>query len=296
MSMKSLLTFINPASGKKKDKSDIPDFLHNHFHNDDNQLFELKKGTSKSEIEEKIKSQSWDGVIISGGDGTVKLIGECLAGTDIPAVILPMGSANGLATCLGIYELDDAISAFKRGKIIHLDKLDVNGESCFHLCDFGFNAGLIKRFHDEDERGMVSYFKASLRQFFDVRPYRFELKTRDSHWEAEAKMLVVANGDKFGTGAVINPKGKLDDGRMEVICLNPESFEDLAALSLHLFRGTLHESDLAKIWSVKEIEIINSDEAEFHIDGEVKETTRNVNISCLSKQVKFYSLRGLKAQ
>ncbi len=289
--MKKFLTFINPASGTKTDNNATLSFLQEHLSGISLHPFELNKHVTSSEIKGKINSDSWDGIIIGGGDGTVKVIGENLKGTSLPAVIIPMGSANGLATCLGIFDVNDTITAINQDKTINVDMLEVNGQGCFHLCDFGFNAGLIKRFHNEDERGMVSYFKASFRQFFDVRLYRFELKTKENQWETEAKMLVIANGDKFGTGAIINPLGKLNDGHMEVISLNPESFEDLAALSIHLFRGTLHESYLAEIRTVKDIEIGNPEGAEFHIDGEVMELTRKVKVTCNPRQVGFFTLR-----
>src|SRR5215217_6128806 len=41
-------------------------------------------------------------VIIAGGDGTIKLVAEALEQQDPLFAILPVGSANGLATDLGL--------------------------------------------------------------------------------------------------------------------------------------------------------------------------------------------------
>jgi len=61
-----------------------------------------------------------------------------------------------------------------------------------------------------------------------------------------AKMLVIANGDRYGTGAIINPEGKIDDGVFEIIALNPEGLSEMVALSVDFFRGTIHQSPFVK--------------------------------------------------
>ena len=45
-----------------------------------------------------------------GGDGTVQAVGRNLINKNIPMGILPLGSANGLATALGLSgDLDEAV-------------------------------------------------------------------------------------------------------------------------------------------------------------------------------------------
>jgi diacylglycerol kinase (ATP) len=225
---------------------------------------------------------------VGGGDGTIKLVAESMADVNIPIGIIPMGSANGLARCLDILDVEDAISAVKSGKTKMLDKIRINEHTCIHMSDFGFNAGMIRKFEEEDERGMLSYFKSSLRQFLEMMPYTFVISINGKETETEARMLVIANGDKYGTGAIINPMGKLDDGRMEIIALNPEGFDDMVSLSFDFFRGTIHESDLVQIWQGSEAEIRNPDGAEFQIDGEIIATSESVKISCLPQKVNFF--------
>jgi len=43
-----------------------------------------------------------DLVAVAGGDGTVRTVFRRLAGSDIPVTLLPLGSANNIATVLGI--------------------------------------------------------------------------------------------------------------------------------------------------------------------------------------------------
>src|SRR5688572_17841396 len=43
-----------------------------------------------------------DAVVAAGGDGTVARVGRALAGNALPMAILPLGTANNIATSLGI--------------------------------------------------------------------------------------------------------------------------------------------------------------------------------------------------
>ncbi|MCC5938020.1 MAG: hypothetical protein JJU34_12130 [Lunatimonas sp.] len=49
------------------------------------------------------------------------------------------------------------------------------GELCLHSADFGFNAGLIKRFEEEEQRGMAGYFKSPVDQAFEYNKFQFDL-------------------------------------------------------------------------------------------------------------------------
>ncbi len=59
----------------------------------------------------------------------------------------------------------------------------------------------------------------------------FILKTKKS--VAHAFMVVLANASKYGTGAVINPEGIIDDGIFEVVIVTKLSFIELLKM---LFR------------------------------------------------------------
>lgn len=284
-----ILYIVNPKSGEGADREEILEKVNSSLNDSALNVLETTGNNDAARIEDKLSEKAWSAVLVGGGDGTIKLVAESMADVNIPIGIIPMGSANGLARCLDILDVEDAISAVKSGKTKMLDKIRINEHTCIHMSDFGFNAGMIRKFEEEDERGMLSYFKSSLRQFLEMMPYTFVISINGKETETEARMLVIANGDKYGTGAIINPMGKLDDGRMEIIALNPEGFDDMVSLSFDFFRGTIHESDLVQIWQGSEAEIRNPDGAEFQIDGEIIATPESVKIKCLPNKINFFS-------
>lgn len=77
-------------------------------------LTELLEAEGHDVVERSVKESGWedalasdaDLVVVAGGDGTVAKVFRQLAGRDKVATILPIGSANNIATSLG-YEEDD---------------------------------------------------------------------------------------------------------------------------------------------------------------------------------------------
>jgi diacylglycerol kinase (ATP) len=277
---KKYLFVLNPHAGAGFDKADIIQKLESIRPDIHLTTVETTGENDASMVSREIDNNNWDAVLVGGGDGTVNLAAKILTGRNVPLGIVPLGSANGLAACLDIFDIDAAIEAIRSGNTTAMDVLNINDELCLHLSDFGFNAGLVKRFDERDKRGILAYFASSLEEFSEMRPFHFEIKIEEESVHTVAKMLVIANGDRYGTGAIINPEGKIDDGVFEIIALNPEGLSEMVALSIDFFRGTIHQSSSVKIWKAKRAEISNPDNAPFQIDGEVIDKTQQISVHC----------------
>lgn len=210
-----------------------------------------------------------DIVLVGGGDGTVKLTAKALQEMNTILCIVPLGSANGLANCMGIHTVEDAWEAVRNFQVHAIDAIHINGELCLHLADFGFNANLVKKFESTDGRGMLSYITSSVSEIFSTEPKVYRLTINGESQEVSAKMLVVANGDQYGTGALINCQGKLDDGKFEIIALNPESAKDYIRMTMAMFKGDLEEQDSSRVFRCESCVIENLEGEEFQIDGEI---------------------------
>lgn len=285
---KQFLFIINPISGNNTDRKRDLSFIRQKLDNPYLRIFETTGSDDYSAIRELASVEKWDGALIGGGDGTINLVAKAIDPLPIPIGIIPQGSANGLAACLNISETQDTIEAILSGSIKPIDSININGNLCLHLADFGFNAGMIKKYDKGNLRGMVAYFKSTLQEYIDSRPYHFTIDIDKQQHQIEARMIVIANGPKYGTQAIINPGSEMDDGKLEIIALNPQGLDDVAALSVAMFRGTLKESPLVKTWSVSNAKVSNPDNAAFQIDGEVINDTYRVEISCEPGKFRFF--------
>lgn len=240
------------------------------------ELWQTTGDNDEDKILTKYEESRPDLVLIGGGDGTVKLVANCLKYKNVPMCILPLGSANGLAKCMGINDLVDSWEAVRDFKIHAIDAIQINGEHCLHLADFGINANLIQKFEKEESRGMLGYVKNSLSEIFGTETREFQLKIDGESIDLKAKMIVVANGDRYGTGALVNPQGIMDDGKFEIIAFNPETTEDYLRMTMAFIKGDLDQVAGVRIWCVEECQISNPQGAVFQIDGEMKGSPESI--------------------
>jgi diacylglycerol kinase (ATP) len=230
------------------------------------ELFSLEKNISTQQIKEKIQSFKPDQVVAVGGDGTVKLVAECIVGSKIVLGILPAGSANGLARELGISEdYNVALNIIENGQNQEIHTTTVNEQLCIHLSDIGLNAYLMKRFEQKGGRGMWGYFLASLKVLLQNSPMQLEMHIEDKQVKKTAFMVVIANATMYGTGAVINPIGKLDDDLFEVVIIKKRSLLEVIKM---VFTHEKYDESKTEIFHTNQLIIKSKKKVHFQIDGE----------------------------
>lgn len=285
---KSCLLIFNPISGGHGiEKEELVEMSQDNLPDYDFHFLETTGENDESKIQEAFDKHQPDLILIGGGDGTVKMVAMSLKTNQVPFGIVPLGSANGLAKCLGIHNLEDAWQAVHEFDVRAIDAIDINGDQCLHLADFGMNANLIRKFEEEEARGMFAYVKNSLSEIFTSEAKNFTLKLRGEEIKLLTKMVVIANGDQYGTGAKINCNGLMDDGKFEIISINPESAEDYVRMAMAFIKGDLDEVEGIQTWLAEECEVLNPDSAEFQIDGEVMERPKSVTAKILKHAFRF---------
>lgn len=192
-----------------------------------------------------------DAVAVAGGDGTVGLAIQELAGTGIPLGIIPAGTGNDLAAALGIKELDvqSAADAIAAGITRDIDLARVtrtDGSTSF----FGtvLASGFDSRVNDRANamrwpRGGSRYNIAILVEFLTLAgtPYDVELTLADGtteHITGDLVMATVGNGPSYGGGIPICPDADPSDGLLDVTLVRPAGRLRLLRLLPRVYRGT----------------------------------------------------------
>lgn len=236
------------------------------------------QGDDNERIQQAIHTHQPDVVVAVGGDGTVNMVASVIQDQDLLFGIVPLGSANGLATELDIDE--DVMAATEvlfSGVEKKVDAILINQQHiCLHLSDIGLNAKVVKRFEENKRRGMLGYFRQFVREIRDAEAKKYGFEINGNYFEKSAVMVVIANASKYGTGAIVNPAGRMDDGRFEICIVKPFPFYALFAIAFHLFMGTLRTSGYVKIISTRRIIIHNLPGEVLQIDGEVHDYPERV--------------------
>jgi len=230
------------------------------------EIYELPKKCDIADIKEQIKTSKPTKVIAVGGDGTLKLVAECLVNTNTPIGLVPAGSANGMARELGIpTDPTEALELILTGTPKSIHVVIVNGELCIHLADIGYNAYVVKRFDDLPQRGMWGYAKAAWYAFWRRHKMEVTFKTDDKEIKSQAAMVVIANATMYGTGIKINPEGVLDDDFFEVILIKEYAFMEILKIK---FTSLPFNPEKIEIFKTRELTIQTKHRVHFQIDGE----------------------------
>ena len=107
----------------------------------DPQWYEVPKSKRAPKQARRALEEGADVVFVWGGDGMVQRCVQELAGSDVAVAILPAGTANLLATNLGIPDdLEAAVEVGLHGRRRRLDVGVVNGERFAVMAGTGFDA------------------------------------------------------------------------------------------------------------------------------------------------------------
>ena len=276
-----LLFIINPGSGDGE--IDYQAEIAEHFKNGkaNAECYKLPADCSLEKLKTAIKKSKADRVIAVGGDGTLKLVAECLIGTDKPIGVIPAGSANGMAKELGIpQDLKEALDLCAAGTLKKIHAVKLNDQLCIHLSDIGFNAFLVKKFDELPERGMKTYAKAAWHAFWNHKKMDITLKVDGKTIKEKAAMVAIANATKYGTGLQINPDGKLDDDLFEVIVV--KEYAVMEILKIWISKLPWNPKKIES-YQVSELEIKTKHKVHFQVDGEYLGKVDQVKASILTE-------------
>lgn len=261
-----MLFVINPCSGigcinwEEQIRAYFVPFQHRLI------FFTLTKNTPYNNLQEEITKQQPNIVIAVGGDGTIRFVATCLLNKKIPLGIIPAGSANGLAMELGINKdlalsLDSILFGFK--KTIHA--IEINNQLCVHLSDIGLNAHAIRKFELQQQRGFWGYLLASLKVLWKSPKVKASLEFNNQIVNTKAELIVIANSTTYGTGAIINPIGLLNDTKFEIIVVKVISIFEIFKM---LFSHTSFDPNKTVVYQTSKLLIRTNKKVHFQIDGE----------------------------
>lgn len=223
-------------------------------------------------------------VAVAGGDGTISLMAGILAGSSIPLAIIPFGSANGMAKDLKIpIEIEESIEVLLTGIIKKIDMVKINDRKCIHLADVGLNARVVNRFDKDLKRGLFTYAKHLFGEMFFLKNYVFHIVYDGKKIRRKGVSITFANASKYGTGAVINPEGRLDDGKFELVLVKPFPKIKLLSIAWKMFTNQLHTSDYVEIFSCKKAVVFSNKKTTLQIDGEIIGKVKEIRLENLEK-------------
>lgn len=240
-------------------------------------------------LRRSIRAFTPDRVIAGGGDGTLRMVAQHLIDSHLPMGILPLGSANGLATALEIP--NDPVAALEKiyasTTVRNMDMLRFNDEHfCIHVADIGVNALIVKKYQESDERGMIGYAKNLLSSIQESPPLKIIVRTPDGITTKEGYMMAFANAHKYGTGVHIS-EGSVSDGKFEICNVEKIALDSAIKAGLTILNVFIDKNMFSDVITCTEAEVEIDQPIHFQIDGEYMGMTDHIRIQIVPSCIKL---------
>jgi len=229
-------------------------------------------------------AQGFDLVVAAGGDGTVNAVGQGLVHTPATLAIIPAGSGNGFARTLGIpLNQQAALRQLLSPRIMQSDAGRINGRYFFNMAGIGLDAAIGKSFEQYGSRGLLTYFLAGTKTFFTYKPALISMHYDGGRLSCSPLVVSIANGPQYGSGAIIAPRARVDDGILDVCILEKLPAWRTAANVYRLFNGTIDRMKGYSSFQTSALTIERPEPGLIHVDGEPCMEQARLEIKVLPK-------------
>lgn len=222
-----------------------------------------------------------DLVFVWGGDGTVQRCIDVLAGSPATLAILPAGTANLLATNLGIpKDLMEAVRIGLYGARRTLDVGKVNGERFAVMAGTGVDALMIREADSglKDAVGRVAYLWTGAKSI-RREPFRAKIRVDGHRWFAgEASCVLVGNVGKLLGGISAFEDARPDDGHLDLGVVTAEGLWQWARTLGRSALGDAAASPFVETATARTIEVRLDRKVIYELDGGDRKKTKKLDI------------------
>ncbi len=219
-------------------------------------------------------------VLAVGGDGTANEVANGLAQAGaLEAVtlgVVPLGTANDFATCLGIpSDLRTATQVLVRGQRRRVDLGRANDRWFVNVAGVGFDAEVARWVNQRSKvvRGTAMYVLGIFRTLLRYRPTEVDVFLDGVPWNARAFLVAVGNSPAYAGGVRMCPDARPDDGQLEVVRIGDIHKLEVFRILPLLYAGRhLSHPKVARA-AAREVVVDSRSPLAVHVDGEPVGTT-----------------------
>jgi diacylglycerol kinase (ATP) len=260
--------------------------------------YEIAREIEKDSDFERVLEEPVAFVAVAGGDGTVRKAGRSLAGRGVPLAILPIGTANNIASSLGIRgSVREIVDGWKKDRREAFDMGVARGRWGDSLFLEGVGSGLVPAgiaatqehpaAEDEDARTALARALKTYRETLArIAPSPWALTVDDATIEGEFLMVEVLNIPYAGANLAFAPKADPSDGLFDIVTAGEAERGRLAAYLDARIAGRAPRLSLPTRRG-RSVEVRGWEQ--MHVDGEIRRIPRKgaVSIEILPRALEF---------
>ncbi|MDR1816546.1 MAG: YegS/Rv2252/BmrU family lipid kinase [Clostridiales Family XIII bacterium] len=161
-------------------------------------------------------------IIAAGGDGTVHLVVNAMVahGIDVPLAIFPSGTANDLASYLGVpTDIDGMTQVALSDNYSKMDVGTANGRCFVNVLAIGMLVDISQRTDPtiKNTLGLGAYYLRGLAEVPFARAAHIRILSEEARLDGESSAVIIMNGRQAGGFHKIAPFSDIGDGLLDVV-------------------------------------------------------------------------------
>lgn len=211
-------------------------------------------------------------VVAAGGDGTLGEVANGLVGTTTHLGVLPLGTGNDFARCVGISQnLAVAVETLFTGKPCKVDLGRVGDRYFINVAGCGFDAAVAQRVNRGFRllHGTAAYVAAVYQTLITFKAVQMRLIIDGEPISERALLCTVANSQSYGGGMRIAPLAQVDDGWLDVCLVKAVGKMEFMRIFPRVFTGTHITHPRFMMRKAKRIEVESEPPVPVLVDGDV---------------------------
>jgi YegS/Rv2252/BmrU family lipid kinase len=223
-----------------------------------------------------LKSGFYNFVIASGGDGTISYVANILLDNNIkmPIGIIPSGTCNDFAKCIGINSLRESIDVILDGKKLDCDVGHINNQQYFlstfaggNFVDVSFstNSDLKKNF------GPLAYYLKGMSEVANIKSFDLKVVADEQVVEGKFILFLIVNGKQAAGFPNLLNDADFTDGYMDIILIKKCSNINLASIFFKILSKEAMNDKNVIILKAKKCELTSKSPIALTVDGEKSE-------------------------
>ena len=280
--MKKICCIVNPVSGLKKSLKVYYE-AKNYFEKSNfiTSLFVSEYPNHIKEYVSKIEIDTFDRLIVFGGDGTINEVVNGLHDSNnlqsFKLGIIPTGSGNSVAHDTGLLDVKDAIHKCVGDVSMKMDVNQVDFDSFSRLSVSILGWGMFSFGNIRAEKlrllGPIRYDVASIITLLENKVHKAEIQVDGEHKMLECAFIVGCNSKHTGKGMIVAPKGGFSDKKIDLITVgkNVNRFQIFEVFQ-KVYKGTHIDLPFVENIKVDSFSINPGEMSFYNIDGDIVES------------------------
>lgn len=253
---------------------------------------EVPKSKKAPKQVKRLLEKGADHFFIWGGDGMAQRCIDSLAGTGTTIAIVPAGTANLLATNLGIpKDIVGAVETGLHGKPRVIDVARMNGECFAVMAGAGFDADMIDAADGalKERLGRAAYILTGTKSF-RTPPFKAKITVDGSPWyNGPASCILAGNVGSLFAGVEVFADAKPDDGLLDLAVITAEGVAQWTRAVGRTMAGSPEKSPYFRITKAHNVRVKLDRKVLYELDGgsrtKVKSYRLDVDPGAISVQV-----------